>query len=68
MKREFDSASRTPAPDIATKAELDQRLANRPTLTPQQVQDDIKEAQSNIRRFALAQRATMTDLEYKDPE
>ena len=31
MKREFDSASRTPAPDIATKAELDQRLANRPT-------------------------------------
>ena len=37
MKGEFDSASRTPAPDIATKAELDQRLASRPTPSPQQV-------------------------------
>ena len=60
--QKFDGSTRTQ--HRLSQEEIDAAIA----LTPQQVQDDIKEAQSNIRRFALAQRATMTDLEYKDPE
>ena len=47
-----------------SQAEIDAALA----ATPEEVKRDIVASQSNIRRFALAQRATMTDLTFVDPE
>merc|ERR1711871_1244432 len=60
--QKFDKSTRTE--HRLSQAEIDHAIS----LTPPQVQADIKEAQGNIRRFALAQRATMTDLVYEDPE
>ena len=54
--QKFDGSTRTQ--HRMSQEEIDAAIA----LTPPQVQSDIKEAQANIRRFALAQRATMTDL------
>jgi len=60
--QKFDGSTRVQ--HMLSSEEIEAALA----LTPPQVQADIKQAQSNIRRFALAQRATMLDLEYPDPE
>ena len=49
--QKFDGSTRTQ--HRLSQEEIDAAIA----LTPQPVQDDIKEAQSNIRRFALAQPA-----------
>lgn len=47
-----------------TEQEIERALSN----TPKAVRDDISASQHNIRRFALQQRATMTDLSWEDPE
>ena len=74
MTREFDNAARIPAPDIATKAELDQRQANRPTPAPQhvlapsgvraaevhrQVNEDAERRNANLRNRLESARANM---------
>jgi len=58
----FDGSTRSSLE--LSQAEIDVAISQ----TPQQVQDDIKAAQNNIRRFAQAQRATMQDLTWEDPE